>query len=532
MTALLMLGALLLLAVPVISIVALVMVVGDRDRLRHLQQRVAALEARPAASPIAAAPAEPSPPPAVVVSEPSPAIEEPLPEPAAPATSSPAAAPTSSTLEEKFGTRWVVWIGGLALALGGIFLVRYSIEQGLLGPGMRIFFGTLFAALLITAGEWARRNEVAAGVAAIPSQHIPSILTAAGTIAAYATVYAAYALYGFLSPPLAFILLGLVAVATLAAALLHGPALAGLGVAGAFVTPLLVQTNAPNYWALYVYLAIVTAAAFALARVKLWRWLAVTAVVLGALWTLPGISYPQVDALAAHLFHVIAGFALAATLIVSGLFLVQPPSLVKSTRFLPARSAPICLPQPCSSSAAFTISAALAIFTVLATITVAIACAHRGRTLGAACGRPYGDFGDATVVRAGNIRATGNACRHHPRRHSRFTNRYRIASSARGGIYRSVRVVWLCRARPFRKSDCSTAMERHGRTYADRDPGRALLACCGIRPLDPICWARTRTRGALRLCNRIADQHARRALGLPVRRRYLLPVRWRHWRWR
>jgi uncharacterized membrane protein len=28
----------------------------------------------------------------------------------------------------------VVWIGGLALALGGIFLVRYTIEQGLLGP--------------------------------------------------------------------------------------------------------------------------------------------------------------------------------------------------------------------------------------------------------------------------------------------------------------------------------------------------------------------------------------------------------------
>ena len=213
----------------------------------------------------------------------------------------------------------MVWIGGLALALGGIFLVRYSIEQGLLGPGVRIFLGALFAGLLIAAGEWTRRNEIAAGIVAIPTRHIPSILTAAGTVAAYATVYAAFALYDFLSPPAAFVLLGLVALATLAAALLHGPALAGLGVAGAFVTPLLVSSDAPNYWALYLYLAIVTAAAFALARMRLWRWLAITAVVLGALWMLPGVDYPSVDALTAHLFHAIAGFALVAALIVSGL---------------------------------------------------------------------------------------------------------------------------------------------------------------------------------------------------------------------
>ena len=72
-------------------------------------------------------------------------------------------------------------------------------------------------------------------------------------------------------------LLGLVALATLAAALLHGPALGGLGLVGAYVTPLLVGSQEPNYWALYIYLAVVTAAAFALARMRLWRWLAITA---------------------------------------------------------------------------------------------------------------------------------------------------------------------------------------------------------------------------------------------------------------
>ena len=367
-----MLGVLLILAFPVISIVALVMTMKARDSVQQLQRRVAALEAGGAASPIAATPAEPAPAPPVTLFEPSPVIDQPRVQPATVATPD-ASPPASTTLEEKFGTRWVVWIGGLALALGGIFLVRYSIEQGLLGPGMRIFFGALFAGLLIAAGEWARRNEIAAGVAAIPAQHIPSILTAAGTIAAYATVYAAYALYDFLSPPLAFILLGAVALVTLAAALLHGPALAGLGVVGAFVTPLLVQTNAPNYWALYVYLAIVTAAAFALARVKLWRWLAVTAVVLGALWTLPGITYPQVDALVAHLFHVIAGFALAATLIVSGLFFGPTAESKKIDEISSGAIGVYLFAATLLVIGSFHDSAALAIFTVLAAATVAIA---------------------------------------------------------------------------------------------------------------------------------------------------------------
>src|SRR4029078_12293113 len=111
-----------------------------------------------------------------------------------------------------------------------------------------------------------------------------------------------------------------VALATLAAALLHGPALAALGLVGAYVTPLLISTGEPNYWALYIYLAVVTAAAFALARMRLWRWLAVTAVGFGFFWVLPGIGVVSVDALDAHLFHVAAGFALVAAMIVSGLF--------------------------------------------------------------------------------------------------------------------------------------------------------------------------------------------------------------------
>src|ERR1700754_1230788 len=232
--------------------------------------------------------------------------------------------PANPGFEEQLGTRWVVWIGGLTLALGGFFLVRYSIEAGLLGPEVRTALGGLFALALLAAGEWTRRKESISQIAALPIANIPATLTAAGTAVAFATVYAAYALYGFLVPATAFILLGLVALGTLAAALLHGPALAGLGFVGAFVTPILVSSDKPDFWALYVYLAIVTASAFALARIRLWRWLAVVTIAFALLWTFPCLQCGP-SMVGPHVFHVLAGFVLAALLVVCG-FMFGPPA--------------------------------------------------------------------------------------------------------------------------------------------------------------------------------------------------------------
>jgi uncharacterized membrane protein len=330
------------LAFPVIAVVALVMIISLRDLVRRLDARVATLErglavsvpasrkataAPPTEPQPAPKPQRPPPPSAASAEPPAPPRPPPIPQPGSPPIAPPPAAsppPRAISFEERFGTRWVVWVGGLALALGGIFLVRYTIQQGLIGPGVRVILGALLAFALVAFGEGARRSERVSRLPGLPTADIQSILTAAGTTVAYATVYAAYALYEFLPPAVAFILLGLVALLTLAAALLHGPALAGLGVVGAFVAPLLVASTKPDYWSLYIYVAVVTAAAFALARARLWPWLAVTAIVLGALWTAPGAAFPA-EAIGAHVFNALAGFVLAATFLVCGL-LYGPPA--------------------------------------------------------------------------------------------------------------------------------------------------------------------------------------------------------------
>jgi uncharacterized membrane protein len=381
-----------LFAILIFSIVALLTATRARQHTRALERRLIALEQQRAQAPAApivvpplAAPTAPAPTPTPPAPPPAPATPPPVVTPSAlppsvPTTAvpppQPAAAPARAapaiSFEERFGTRWVVWAGGIALALGGFFLVRYSIEQDLFGPGAKIFLAALLAAALLAAGEWTRRKERRSGLG-LAVANIPSILTAAGTSVAYATVFAAYALYHFVDAPLAFVLLGAVAVATLAAALLHGPALAALGLIGGEITPVLVATDHPNYWALYVFLAVVTAASFALARVRLWRWLAVTAVVFGVVWMFPGIDDPRVPSLAPHAFHAIAGFALAAALIVAGLLFGPPAQAERIDSVSSGSLAAYVFAAMMLVAAWFHDPATLAVFGVLVAATVVIA---------------------------------------------------------------------------------------------------------------------------------------------------------------
>jgi uncharacterized membrane protein len=158
-----------------IAIVALAIARKAMNQVAELRQRLEAIQATPAAAtapvpppltpfeafkqtlPPASSAAAPTPPPIV------PDVESIAPAAVPDQAAGGAAAPPPPLpqpdrgFEERIGTSWVVWIGGLTLALGGFFMVRYSIEAGLLGPGVRTMLGGLFALALLLAGEWTRR---------------------------------------------------------------------------------------------------------------------------------------------------------------------------------------------------------------------------------------------------------------------------------------------------------------------------------------------------------------------------------------
>ncbi|UVK53747.1 DUF2339 domain-containing protein [Mesorhizobium sp. AR02] len=189
-------------------------------------------------------------------------------------------------IETALGTRWAVWVGGIALALGGLFLIRYTIEAGIFGPGVRLTMAAVLGLVLVAGGEFIRRTGFKVPVQGVAGAYIPAILTAAGAFILFGTVYAAHGIYGFIGPALAFTLLGAIGVATIAAALVHGLALAGIGLVGAMATPALVSSQAPNPWALFVYLAIVLAATAVIASMRDWKFLMAAAFFGTGLWTI------------------------------------------------------------------------------------------------------------------------------------------------------------------------------------------------------------------------------------------------------
>ncbi|MBB3978716.1 putative membrane protein [Rhizobium azooxidifex] len=194
--------------------------------------------------------------------------------------------PERESLESRIGARWAVWVGGLALALGGIFMVKYAVESGVLSPAVRLALAALFGLVLVAAGEVIRRRGQPAESVPFGNAMIPGVLTAAGALTLFGVTYAAHGFYGFIGAPLSFLTLAAIALATIALSLLHGQALAGLGLLGSMATPLLVSTAEPDPWRLFAYLSIAWLATAAASRLRRWQAAPALANVALGLWAL------------------------------------------------------------------------------------------------------------------------------------------------------------------------------------------------------------------------------------------------------
>ena len=182
------------------------------------------------------------------------------------------------SLEELVGAQWSVWVGGLALLVGTLFMLRFAIESGFFSPFMRVIMASVMGVAFIGLGEFLRRKDDAEGMPAALREigqraYIPGVLTGAGVFALLGAAYAAYALYGFIGPAAAFVLMGMISLGGMFLGAVHGPKLSALGLAASLATPLFIHTSEPNYLALYIYLGIVSLAAIWLSLKRDWIWL-------------------------------------------------------------------------------------------------------------------------------------------------------------------------------------------------------------------------------------------------------------------
>jgi uncharacterized membrane protein len=224
---------------------------------------------------------------------------------ARPSAAAPAGATAGrTTFEELVGARLLVWVGAMALALAGAFLVKISFERGWISPPIRVAIGVGFGIGLLALGESLRRS----------SGRISEALSAAGIADLFACFLAAVHLYHLVPPAAGFLLMGLTTAVAVALALRQGVMVALLGLSGGFLTPALIQTGQPSARNLFGYLLLLTAGLLAVAWRRRWRWLAAAALAAGLLWVAVWLAGPFHGGDAPWLSLFLIALAVSATL--------------------------------------------------------------------------------------------------------------------------------------------------------------------------------------------------------------------------
>lgn len=156
--------------------------------------------------------------------------------------------------EDIFGRRLPIWAGGITLALAGIFLVRFSIEAGLLTPAVRVLLSFVFGLALLAAAEAAYRFE-----SRVRDPRVRQALAGAGLATLYAGFYLAGSQYGLIASGAAFLGLAAVTAGAILASFRFGLPSAVLGLVGGFAAPALVASEEGNVPLLTLYLVLITA---------------------------------------------------------------------------------------------------------------------------------------------------------------------------------------------------------------------------------------------------------------------------------
>ncbi|MEG0184875.1 MAG: DUF2339 domain-containing protein [Stenotrophomonas sp.] len=301
MEALIALVVLVLLAIPLLLVVALVMISGLRRRVAALEAAIveSPVVARPPSTPVTAASQAPprQAPPVADLSEPSlqrpaaaatappaaavvaaPVAASPLPAPPPPLPPKPVVPPLPAepalpnVIERAVGAvkHWFthgnvpVKIGMLVLLAGVAALLKYVSDQGwLVVPVELRLAGITVGALGLLAFGWHQRERRRLFALALQGGAIGALLL---------TIFAAFKRFELLGPGFAFASsIVLVAGLCVLAVLQNSRTLAVLGILAGFMAPLWLSTGSGNHVGLFSYYAVLNAGIFAIAWFRPWR---------------------------------------------------------------------------------------------------------------------------------------------------------------------------------------------------------------------------------------------------------------------
>lgn len=176
-------------------------------------------------------------------------------------------------LEELLGGRVLAWVGGVAVVLAAVFFLAMAIHNGWIDEPTRVVLAFAGSAVLTAAGVrvYEAKGRTQAARAAV----------AAGIAAFYASDTAATALYHLVVPAAGLVVAGATgAVATALAVRWRSLEIAGIGLVGALLAPVLVAAGTST--SSLVFMALALCSAVAVLLWQRWSWLAALAYVLSA----------------------------------------------------------------------------------------------------------------------------------------------------------------------------------------------------------------------------------------------------------
>ncbi|MFW5706989.1 MAG: DUF2339 domain-containing protein [Bacteroidota bacterium] len=165
-------------------------------------------------------------------------------------------------LEKFIGENLSNKIGIIIMIIGVAIGVRYTIENELFTPIMRVMAGYLTGVVLLATGLRLRRNF----------ENFSAVLLSGAMAIMYFITWFAYDFYALISQVPAFVAMLIFTVFTVLAALRYNrQIIAHIGLVGAYAVPFLLSGESENVVFLFVYMAIINTGIFAVSVKKYWK---------------------------------------------------------------------------------------------------------------------------------------------------------------------------------------------------------------------------------------------------------------------
>lgn len=167
----------------------------------------------------------------------------------------------SSDFEIRMGQKWLLIIGIITMVFGVGYFLKYSFEQGWVGPAGRVAMAYVWGIIFLISGDRFRKKFETFGL----------YLIGGGIATLYFSTFAAFQIYHLLDQTPSFLIMVLITVLASTLSIVYDTKwLAVLGLIGGFFTPVLLSTGQDNQMVLMIYMTILNLGLLGVAFYKRW----------------------------------------------------------------------------------------------------------------------------------------------------------------------------------------------------------------------------------------------------------------------